>query len=460
MIFTLSRHLAEADGDLLHLGILGVCFSLTYAVNCTLFGHLSDRLGHRRLIGAGAVVFATAYGLALHSISVPHIFAVAVLGGMSTALVFPAIIALLSLSDGPGRRSGRHQTRTLILFCLSWNAGVISGNAAAGWLFPLGTRVSLSLGLALSVLHLAINAASAAWAGWQARRPASGIPAATPGPGVTSPAPSTTHPSPAPPASGATGLSTTSPASDSAGPSATLPASGPDCPPSMPAPAALTADLPLEDPLHPLAGDHPADEIHPTPALQRFFAVAGWMANFSGCVAMSLITFLLPRLMTELGVSAPVHGTLVTISRVAILGMYFLLHFTGFWRFRLAPGLIAQAVSMAGLLVLSRAHTVPMLATGVVLVGVMMGYNYFSSIFYSTTGFSEKRRGLASGLHEGTLAAGHTAGSLGGGYLGATLGIRAPFRVGIGILAFSALVQLLAYLYFRRRQASTSRSST
>ncbi|MFH1570353.1 MAG: hypothetical protein ABIL09_20345, partial [Gemmatimonadota bacterium] len=109
---------------------------------------------------------------------------------------------------------------------------------------------------------------------------------------------------------------------------------------------------------------------------------------------------------------------------------------------------------MVGLAVLSTAVSVAALTAGVMLVGVMMGYSYFSSIYYSTTGFAEGRRGLASGVHEGTLAVGFTLGSLGGGYLGAALGVRAPFQVGIAVLAASAALQVLGYAWFRRHPAA------
>ena len=77
------------------------------------------------------------------------------------------LIALLSLSDGQPQAAGRQQTRTLILFCLSWNLGVISGNAAGGWLFAISARTALSLGLGLAAVHMLTNIAMAArtWLG-------------------------------------------------------------------------------------------------------------------------------------------------------------------------------------------------------------------------------------------------------------------------------------------------------
>jgi len=385
LVFTLTRYLAEQDGDLLHLGILGTCASLTYAVSAALFGHLSDRLGRRRLIAAGGLVFGAAYGLALWSMSVPLIYLEAALGGLATALVFPPLIALLSAGKSGGDVSSQ-RTRTLILFCLSWNLGVVSGNVSGGWLFAIDPQIALWLGLGLAALHLTLSLVSALLPG-----------------------------------------------------------------PSAEASAAAEAEA-TEDPLKPLASEHAPGELTVSPARQRFFAMVGWLANVSGSIAMSLILYVLPKLATDLGIGAPAHGTMVMAARIAVVCTYLLLHFTRYWRFRLWPGILAQVTAMVGLLVLSTAASVPALTAGVMLVGTMMGYNYFSSIFYSTTGFSEGRRGLASGLHEGTLAIGFTIGSLGGGYLGASLGVRVPFQVGVAVLALSILVQAAGYAAFARRQ--------
>lgn len=58
---------------------------------------------------------------------------------------------------------------------------------------------------------------------------------------------------------------------------------------------------------------------------------------------------------------------------------------------------------------------------------------------------------FASGLHEATLAVGFTAGSLGGGYAGATLGVRTPFEIGIGAIACIGALQLIGYIALRNR---------
>ena len=43
-IFTVTRHLAEQDGNFISLGIFGSCLSLPVALCAALFGHFADRL--------------------------------------------------------------------------------------------------------------------------------------------------------------------------------------------------------------------------------------------------------------------------------------------------------------------------------------------------------------------------------------------------------------------------------
>lgn len=383
-VFTLTRWLAETDGDLRRLGLLGACSSLSYALSAAVSGHLSDRFGRRRLIATGAVSFAAAYGLALHSLSLPLIYAEAALAGLAIALVFPPLIPLLNSGHLAGDR-GRASTRPIILFCLSWNLGVISGNVTAGSLFPGGPELGLWIGLALCLVHLVVTL---------------GLRVPPPSPG-----------------------------------------------------AVAAASLPALD---------GTAEIAPEPAdpgvgrdVMRFFAIAGWAANVAASFAMSLVLFIFPRLLTSLDVPAPVHGAMIMSVRVSVIAVYFLLHFTGFWRYRLTPAMIAQLAAVAGLGLLGTASGTPALTAGVMLIGVMMGYNYFTSIFYSTTGFDEHRRGLATGLHEVTLAIGFTGGAFGGGYFGALLGMRAPYLLCAGIVAVSLSLQALAYAVFRARTRST-----
>ena len=186
-------------------------------------------------------------------------------------------------------------------------------------------------------------------------------------------------------------------------------------------------------------------------ATPRFFAVAGWFANVGGAFTLSLIVFIFPKLATSLDIPSSTHGLMLGAMRLLVIGVYFLLHFTFFWRHRMWPLLVAQTVAVCGLVLLATVDSVPLLTVGLMLVGVMTGYIYFSGVFYSTTGFRNERKGLASGMHEASLAVGFMSGSLGGGYLASTAGVRTTFEAGIAVLIAFIALQFAARVFVHGR---------
>jgi DHA1 family multidrug resistance protein-like MFS transporter len=376
-IFTITRHLAEQEGNLVNLGIFGSSLSVTIALCAALCGHVSDRLGRRRMIAVGSALMSVSFGFAHWSLEAPWIYLQAVLLGLAFALIIPPVIALLSASSARTADPSCH-TRTLIFFCLAWNLGMVSGQLSGGFLFVLGPHLGIKVCLGLAAVHFALNLVAAA-------RERGGTNAAGN----------------------------------------------------------------IGDRRDPVAADR---DLEPrfSATQKRMFAVFGWIANVGGSASMGLIIFLLPRLMATLEISPPVHGSMIMSSRILVVITYFTLYLSRFWQYRLAPGLCAQAVAMAGLLIITSAESVPLLTLGVMLIGVMMGYNYFSGIFYATTAFS-RRSGLATGMHEGTLALGFLIGSLGGGLVGSEFGVRAPFAIGIGIIGLAMAMEVVGLLWMRWR---------
>ena len=157
-VFTGTRYLAEHDGDLMHLGILGVCVSLSYALSAAVVGHLCDRFGRRRLIALGSLMLASANAAALQTMDTPWIYLEYALSGVAVSLIFPPLIALFSEEQGGTRGDhGRSSTRPLILFCLSWNLGVVSGNLTAGAVFAIDPQLCLKLGIGLCMAHFTLT---------------------------------------------------------------------------------------------------------------------------------------------------------------------------------------------------------------------------------------------------------------------------------------------------------------
>ena len=91
---------------------------------------------------------------------------------------------------------------------------------------------------------------------------------------------------------------------------------------------------------------------------------------------------------------------------------------------------------------------------GLVSLAQLMGYNYFASLYYSTTGVTEERRGAASGMHEFTLSVGFAAGAAGGGMFGQFFGIRAPYQLAAAFIFALLILQLASLAAFKRKQSA------
>ena len=188
------------------------------------------------------------------------------------------------------------------------------------------------------------------------------------------------------------------------------------------------------------------------PKSARTFVYLGWLANVASAMGMSVIIHLFPHLATELEISPPIHGLMLAANRSVVITIYSLMFWLTFWRYRFFTALLVQLCALAGLTLLATSRTVLFLTVGLVLFALLSGYNYFSSIFYSTTTFDRQRQGLASGMHEASLAVGFGAGALGGGLVSLWLGSRAPYQTVALVVVLTAAVQ--SWVHWKGRRAS------
>lgn len=195
----------------------------------------------------------------------------------------------------------------------------------------------------------------------------------------------------------------------------------------------------------------PQQASGPTTRRALAFVYLAWLSNVAGALSFSLIVHLFPFLAHELGISPPVHGAMLAINRLLVVGVYSVMYRFPFWHYRLWTALTAQALAAAGLCILGYASSVPILTLGLALIAGMLGYNYFASIFYSTSAFGSDRKGMASGIHEATLAFGGGVGALGGGFLGTLYGSRTPYRLCVLLLLASIVIQITIFVASRSR---------
>jgi MFS family permease len=107
-------------------------------------------------------------------------------------------------------------------------------------------------------------------------------------------------------------------------------------------------------------------------------------------------------------------------------------------------------LAASGLIVIARACSAETLLIGLALLGQLVGFNYFSGLYYSTAGSSHERRALAAGIHEATLATGMAIGTLAGGFIGTFVNHRAPYLLAAGVLCVLMAVQSAAWLRWVR----------
>lgn len=181
------------------------------------------------------------------------------------------------------------------------------------------------------------------------------------------------------------------------------------------------------------------DAPHADMAVASAFKRLSWIANLGSMFGGSLVVHLLPDLAVTIGVLPENHGVLLACWRAAIIATYLLLHHAAFWHYRLGTSLASQLLAAGGLVIISQAHTAGTLLLGLVLLGQLVGYNYFSGLFYSTAGSASTGRALAAGIHEATLAAGMAIGTITGGALGSLVNHRVPY-----LMAAVVMIVLIA----------------
>ena len=189
------------------------------------------------------------------------------------------------------------------------------------------------------------------------------------------------------------------------------------------------------------AGDYDAD-------LSRLFSRVNWCANFSGMFSMSLIWFLLPKLIVQQEIDADVHGTLMACGRACTIGTFLLMYLVPKWPYRIGFVVIAHGFGLVGLLGIYASADALGFGLSVCVFSVLMGFNYYGSLYYSSTGATADEQGKAFGLNESFLMFGAVGGSLAGALLSGAETFRLPFLVAAVVVLASMFTQVV--IWYRR----------
>lgn len=375
VIFAVSRGLAERHAETWYLGVAGAGVSLSAAIASILGGWLSHRFDGRIVFVSGAItisacIAACGWGDPANSWYLLLYWSL----GAGLGLLYPPLMGWLNQGvDAHANHSG--VSRTLILYCVSWNLGMMCGQLTAGSLFSIGRSWTYLTAFVVSLFNIVLAMTAA-------RR-------------------------------------------------------------VVPLISTIVERTPEE---------------HQAVELATAFKRLSWIANLGGMFGGSMVLHLLPELAVTIGVAPEEHGKLLAIWRAVIVGTYFVMYRATFWHYSLSVSLTSQVMAAIGLIVISLATTSSTLLIGLALLGQLVGYNYFSGLFYSTAGSSHERRALAAGIHEATLAVGMAVGTIVGGVLGSVMNQRVPYQLAAAVLFIMIIAQAVAWWSWVRGELRRKRT--
>ena len=153
VVFTVSRGLAERGANPMYLGIVGAGLAFTSGIGSLLGGWLAHKVDGRRVFLGGAA--GTALSIAVCRFAPPESM-LTIAGywsvGIGLGFLYPPLVGLLNQGEN-AHANRRGVSRTLILFCLAWNVGMMCGQLTAGSLFLKGTQWAYGAALLAAVLN-------------------------------------------------------------------------------------------------------------------------------------------------------------------------------------------------------------------------------------------------------------------------------------------------------------------
>lgn len=205
----------------------------------------------------------------------------------------------------------------------------------------------------------------------------------------------------------------------------------------LPIPAEVVRPEPTEE-----------EESEPVP-VGRGFRKTSWLANFGMTFVFFAIVALFNELATTLAIKKSTHGYLLALWRGGAFLMFLALPHFHWWQTRLWPVWVAQGIAIMCALCFGVASSVWVFAVALFVGGMMLGFNYQCSIFFTLTEMTEKGKG--SGMHEATLGAGMFFGPILAGMVGNYYSIRAPYFFVAGFMMAWIVLQMAIVAWRRRR---------
>ncbi|MFB9324933.1 MFS transporter [Paenibacillus aurantiacus] len=134
------------------VGLLVAAFSLTQLLASPLAGRLSDSFGRKKMIVFGMLLFAFSEGLFGYAGSTTVLFIARMLGGISAAMIMPAVMAYAAdVTTTEERAAGMGYVNAAI------TTGFIIGPGIGGYIAEFGIRMPFYFAAAAGVLAACIN---------------------------------------------------------------------------------------------------------------------------------------------------------------------------------------------------------------------------------------------------------------------------------------------------------------
>lgn len=157
VIFAVSRGLAEQHAAQWYLGVVGALFSLSAAAASLGGGWLAHRFDSRVTFLCGTCLMPAGIAACwLAETQQPWLLLPAyLLLGLGLGLFYPPLIGWLNQGEDV-HENRRGVSRTLILFCIAWNGGMMCGQLAAGSLFRRGPLWTNGVALLIALINVAV----------------------------------------------------------------------------------------------------------------------------------------------------------------------------------------------------------------------------------------------------------------------------------------------------------------
>ena len=139
--------LIDLKANPVQLGLVGTLAASVHMGMAHLMGHLSDRMGRRRLIITAPVIFSATCLLMTQVREIWMILTLSVVNGFCLSIYWPSLQAWIA-----DRQTGTGLARNIGSFNLSWTAATLAGPILSGSLYSLYPRLPFWIAAAIALM--------------------------------------------------------------------------------------------------------------------------------------------------------------------------------------------------------------------------------------------------------------------------------------------------------------------